>query len=96
MKIEKQNFSSQEIHLDYNEFIGCAFTECTLIYHGYGVVSLVDCSFNNVKWTFSDAAANTLKFMAGLYHGAGEGGKQLIDQTFANIKANRVSGPPPA
>jgi hypothetical protein len=58
-----------------------------MIYRGYGPIGLEGCSFNEVQWTFSDFASNTISFMAGLYSGAGEGGRKLIEQTFENIKS---------
>ena len=45
-----------------------------------------NCSFENVSWTFEGSAALTLEFLRGLYHGAGEGGKKLIENTFEMIR----------
>jgi hypothetical protein len=92
MKHTGQNFRQQEIHMDFNQFINCVFDGCLLIYHGYGAIHMEGCSFINVRWTFADAAANTVSFMAALYTGAGEGGKKLIDSTFDTIKKGPPSG----
>ena len=89
MEFKDQKFSNQEVHMDFNHFINCKFIDCNMIYRGYGVIRMEGCSFTNVRWTFSDAAANTVDFMASLYAGAGEGGRKLIEQTFENIKAGR-------
>lgn len=86
MRFEGKSFSKETIDIDFNQFSKCHFDECTLVYHGYGVIGMEGCSFNNVSWTFSGAAANTLQFMRGLYHGAGEGGKNLIETTFSSIR----------
>ena len=86
MKAEKSTFSNQEIRLDGEEFVACHFDNCTMLYGGTRQVKLDGCSFNDVKWQFVDASANTLQFMTALYHGAGEGGRKLIEQTFENIK----------
>jgi len=93
MKFEKQTFTNQEVCLDDNEFVECQFNNCTMIYGGGSGPKLVGCSFNNIRWSFADAALNTLHFMTGLYHGAGEGGRQLIEQTFENIKRGKHPGP---
>lgn len=86
MKIKDQTFKNETIDIDFNHFSNCKFDGCTLVYHGHGLIGLDGCSFNAVKWTFADAAANTLQFMQGIYHGAGEGGKELIETTFNNIR----------
>lgn len=89
MRFKGQKFSKEDVHMDFNEFLSCEFADCNLIYHGYGPIGMEGCSFTNVRWSFSDAAANTLSFMASLYAGAGEGGRRLIDSTFEDIKAGR-------
>lgn len=86
MKIKDKEFRNEEVRLDDAEFENCSFDRCTLIYGGSGPVSLVGSSFNNVKWVFADAAQNTLQFMTSLYHGAGEGGRLLVEDTFQNIR----------
>lgn len=86
MKFEGKTFKNETIDIDFNQFSKCQFENCTLVYHGYGVIGMDVCSFNNVNWSFADAAASTLQFMHGLYHGAGEGGKNLIELTFNNIR----------
>ena len=90
MKFKDQEFSNQEIQMDFNQFINCKFIDCDMIYRGYGPIGMEGCSFTKVRWSFSDASANTVNFMASLYAGAGEGGRKLIEQTFANIKAGRT------
>lgn len=90
MKFKDQEFSNQDVHMDFNQFINCKFIDCELIYHGFGPIGMEGCSFTKVRWTFSDAAANTVNFMESLYAGAGEGGRKLIEQTFEKIKAGRT------
>ena len=89
MRFQGKKFTNEEVHMDFNQFVACEFVDCQLVYHGYGRIGMDGCSFTNVRWSFSDAAANTLNFMGALYAGAGEGGKKLIDLTFANIKAGK-------
>jgi hypothetical protein len=50
------------------------------------VVALENCTFDNVTWSFSGPAANTVNFLRALYHGAGEGGKKLVEDTLQNIR----------
>ncbi len=91
MKYEKTSFNKQEVLLDNNEFTECVFVDCTLTYGGETPPILSGCSFSGVKWDFVGYAANTIAFMNGIYHGCGEGGHDLIEKTFENIR-NSVSG----
>jgi hypothetical protein len=74
------------VKLDNSEFIDCSFTDCIMEYSGIGPVSMSHCEFKNVQWVFTGPAQNTLQFMHAMYHGMGDGGKQLIEQTFEKIK----------
>jgi len=86
MEIKGKVFKNETIILDGKTFVGCTFHSCELVYQGSLVVGLVECSFHDVKWSFADAAARTINFLAELYHGAGEGGRQLVEQTFDKIR----------
>ena len=86
MKFNNKNFNDEEVRLDSNEFTNCTFTDCKMVYGGTGKVGMRGCKFSNVNWTLADAAANTIQFMTAMYHGAGAGGKQLIESTFDNIR----------
>ena len=86
MKYRNETFSGKKIDLDFNQFVGCQFENCEFIYHGAGRVEMSGCKFTNVTWKFSDCAANTLSFMRAMYHGAGEGGRELVDRVFENLK----------
>lgn len=95
MKVEGKTYLNETIHVDFNEFVNCKFLKCSLIYHGFGPVGMVGCAFTDVKWIFADAASNTLNFLRSLYFGGGEGGKALIESTFASIKSNKIPHTPP-
>jgi hypothetical protein len=84
-------FQNVDVRLDGHVFHRCRFENCTLIYGGSGPVGMTGCVFLNVRWAFVEAASNTLTFMASLFRGAGEGGRQVIEQTFEAIRR----GPPP-
>lgn len=93
MKFKEKTFKNETIDIDFNKFLNCQFDSCTLVFHGYGVIEMDGCSFKEVNWTFDGAAAKTLQFLKGLYHGAGKGGKDLIELTFNDIRSrNRPSG----
>jgi len=87
MRFEGDSFKDKKIDMDFNEFVDCNFENCELVYHGAGTIGMEGCSFSSVRWTFTDSAATTVKFMTALYHGAGTGGQRLIESTFENIRA---------
>jgi hypothetical protein len=96
MRFEGDTFEGQEIRLDQNEYVNCTFMTCELQFGGMGFVAFSDCKFDNCRWSFVDAASNTLRFMASLYHGLGGGGKGLIEQLFESIRKNPPPGMAPA
>ncbi len=91
MQHKGNTFQGETILLDGREYEDCAFIECDLQYGGAGFVAFNKCRFDNCRWSFVDAASNTLHFMASLYHGLGEGGRNLIEDLFNSIRQN----PPP-
>lgn len=89
-KFENSKFENTEEKLDGNIYVNCTFKRCRLVYGGTGVVTLEGCGFHECSWSFVDAAARTINFMVGLYHGTGEGGRKLIEKTFHNIRKGRL------
>jgi len=96
MKFEDKTFKGEELRLDGNEYSACVFVDCEFQFGGMGFVAFSNCRFDNCRWSFVDAASNTLRFMAGLYHGLGGGGRQLIEQLFDSIRKNPPPGMPQA
>lgn len=89
MRIEDKTFEDQPVRLDGNEYIKCVFRRCELQFGGTGAVSMVECAFDRCSWSFTGPAALTVQFMMALYHGAGEGGRDLIERTFEDIRRGR-------
>jgi len=83
MRFENTTFTDQDVAVDGNEYEGCRFENCNIIYRGSGAVSFTGCSFGNHRITFKDGAASTIGFMQSLYHG---GWEHLIEATFDNIR----------
>ncbi len=91
MKILDQTFEGEAIRIDFTEFEGCVFNNCTFIYGGQGPIVFVDCRFRNATWQFVDAAAHTLNFLQTMYHNFGEHGRQTVQSTNETlIKAEAV------
>lgn len=79
-------FQGGRVLLDNNEFRDCVFADCELVFAGGGPVALSGNVFKNVKWSFEGAAARTLQFLTAMYHGAGPGGRELVENTFEAIR----------
>ena len=86
MRYEKETFSNVIIELDDNEFVGCHFEDCELVYSGFTPPVLYGCSFVRASFTFAGSAENTLRFLADLYASSGAEGRQLIEDTFDSIR----------
>ncbi len=91
MQYEGKTFHGETIRLDNQEYENCTFIGCDLQYGGAGSVAFNNCRFDNCRWSFVDAASNTLRFMGSLYHGLGQGGRDLMEDLFNSIRRN----PPP-
>ena len=89
MKYMNHTFKNETIRLDGNEYQGCTFDGCVLEYAGGTLPIMANNNIGNSRFSFSDAAANTLTFMTGIYHGMGDGGRNVIETTFQNIRDNK-------
>lgn len=83
---EGHSFERETVRLDDSKFSDCTFVNCILEYAGTGPVSMVDCKFTDPRWEFVGPARNTLQFMRAIYHGLGDVGKQLVENTFESLK----------
>ena len=86
MEHRNETIRKQRVELDGNSFRGCQFIECTLSYSGGELPHLIECLFQGNRWELAGAAAETVEFMRGIYHGAGEGGMRLIEECFNQIR----------
>lgn len=80
---ENRRFSKKTIHFDSARFIGCKFENCKINYSGYGI-TLIDCEFDHVGFTFHGKAANALNVLKMIDE---SGGEQYIERTFPNSMA---------
>ena len=60
MKFKNQTFTD-DVTLDYNEFIDCEIKDCVVFYYG-GKYSLVRTRFTNTRFGLSGPANDTLAF----------------------------------
>ncbi len=61
MKFENQTFTDN-VTLDYNEFIDCEIKDCVVFYYG-GKFSLVRTRFTNTRFGLGGPANDTLAFL---------------------------------
>jgi hypothetical protein len=89
MQFQDETFRNKnvELELDGNEYNGCTFENCRLIYRGAIVTKLARCSFPGSVFIFENGAHRTLDFLQILYHG---GVQPLIEQLFNNIRAGTM------
>ena len=85
MRVINRTFTDDEVVLDFHDFDGCTFTNCTLVFHGYGPVGLDSCTFKDCSWKFDGPAAATVSFMTAI-HKQGGGGRELIEATIKTIR----------
>ena len=83
-------YDGGKVVLDNNSFTNCSFSNCELEFSGKGPVGMTGCEFNNVRWVFSGPAENTLNFLSAMYNGMGEGGKQVVEATFADVTGKHL------
>jgi hypothetical protein len=76
-----------DVVLDGNDYEGCTFQDCRLIYEGGELPSLFRCEFYAFSFQFRGAADNTLVFLASLYR-AGGGFQDLVDATIHRLRTN--------
>ena len=86
MDFSDKNFKDEKIRMDGNSFVQCRFENCVMEYGGGPPPTMVSCNISKCQWSFTDAASNTVTFMSAIYHGMGDGGRELIEQTFENIR----------
>jgi len=86
MKIVKNQFTNEEVILDFHEYEGCKFTKCRFVVLGYGPFALNQCEVTECEFTFAGPAASTIQTMTSIYHNIGEQGKKLIEGTFEQIR----------
>ena len=89
-----KTYRNERVELDGGSFVNCSFEECEMVYSGGPPPRMEGCRISGGSWSFAGAAANTVAFMHGLYHGLGEGGRHLIERAFDDIR--RPPGQPNA
>jgi len=91
MNYQSQTFSNERIDLAGKSFHNCTFQNCELVFDGDRSPTFKDNSFVDTVFVFTNEAVRTLYFLANIYH-AGEGGQQVIEDTFDAIRQGSFHG----
>lgn len=86
MKYENETFTN-EVELDGNEFIGCVFENCTVVYSGGKQPLITRCSFNNFTFEFRGCADNTVTFLRSMASPS-SGLQSIVRETFPGLSAH--------
>jgi hypothetical protein len=76
------SFNHQTVQLDGEEFHGCDFVACRLVYAGGPPPVFDACRFDACEWKFEDAAAQTLSYLKLIW---GVGAKAAVQATIKEI-----------
>lgn len=84
-------FEGERVVLHGNFFNDCTFKNCELVYDGDPSPTFYNNQFVDSAFVFTGPALRTLYFLGNMYH-AGEGGQEVVERTFGDIKAGRIHG----
>jgi len=90
MRYVGETFENATINLDGNQFEGCTFVKCRIIYTAADTFSIDGCTFVTCDWLFDGAAERTLYYLSALYRGLGPPAQELVDVIFQQIKEGRI------
>src|SRR3990172_11054774 len=85
MKHENIVFENRSVSLDGESFYRCIFRRCLMKFSAIVPVTMLGCEFDNCEWAFDGPASLAMNFLSQLYQ-EGEGGKNLVENTFENIR----------
>ncbi len=91
MQYHNETFRNERIELHGKFFHGCTFENCELVFDGDRPPTFTDNRFVDTVFVFTGPATRTLYLLSTLYH-AGEGGREVIEKTFEDIREHKLHG----
>lgn len=91
MNHQNETFRQQRIELHGKAFHNCTFEDCELVFDGDRPPTFKDNRFVDSVFVFTGAATRTLYLLSNIYH-AGDGGRDVVERTFADIREHRLHG----
>lgn len=86
-----ETFTGERIALHGKSFHNCTFERCELVFDGDRPPTFKDNRFVDTVFVFTGAATRTLYLLSNIYH-AGEGGREVIDKAFADLRDHKIHG----
>jgi len=86
-----KTYRNERVELHGRSFHNCTFDNCELVFDGDRPPTLKDNRFVDTVFVFSGAATRTLYLLSNIYH-AGDGGKEVIEETFSAIRDRTMHG----
>ena len=91
MNYLNHTFQDERIDLHDNSYHQCIFKNCELVYDGGRPPTFHDNEFIDSVFIFTGPALRTLYFLGNMYQ-SGEGGQEIMEQTFDDLKNRRIHG----
>lgn len=91
MQYQNQTFKNERVELDGKMFHHCEFDKCELVFSGDRPPTFSDNRFVDTVFVLTDQATRTLYLLSNIYH-AGEGGKEIVEKLFNDIRERNIHG----
>lgn len=88
---KNESFKDQRIELDGKMFHDCEFINCELVFSGDRPPTFSDNRYVDTVFLLTDQATRTMYLLSNIYH-AGEGGKEVVESIFSDIRNRNVHG----
>lgn len=85
--IKNQRFAGKEVIVDGNQYIGCAFVQCTLIYRGGSLPVFERCEFRSSGLQLQESSSDTIAYLNRLY---AAGLWNSVEGVLNNVKQGRL------
>ncbi|GAB3103187.1 hypothetical protein G8770_20015 [Aestuariicella hydrocarbonica] len=91
MLYSERTFDGERVVLHGNFYRDCTFKNCELVYDGDPSPTFHNNQFVDSVFVFTGPALRTLYFLGNMYR-AGEGGQEVVEETFNDIKMGNIHG----
>ena len=91
MQHRDETFRNERISLDGKSFHDCVFENCELEFTGDRPPTFSNNRYLNTVFVLSGPAIRTVYLLSNIYH-AGEGGRQVFESLFEDIRNQDVHG----
>lgn len=91
MNHQDETFKDQRLELHGKFFTNCTFENCELAFDGDRPPTFKNNKFVDTVFVFTGHATRTLYLLSNIYH-AGEGGREVIEKTFQDIREHKMHG----